>query len=464
MAREPDCQHPELIRIRLVESSEQRILGNFAQAHAALKELSILDRSVALASCEIFLDQQHYRKAVSVLEQVLPTGNELDFKDLEACFLRLLATVTRLVSISRKLYEAYTYVEGAVKGLIAYAKHEIGHDGMAVDATVEISGLLLRPIVRLSSPIILMLPGDSDTAQQIDALRQGSTRSSSGSLYEFLPRIEFLYWSVHLAITVNRYAKDPNWERLSPGLSRLQKLVADYCSDKRMVEAGEVIETYCHIIAAAPLLPDDRLVAEIKALIAIIPGIEDESRVALAVQGKIHMSLANIYHQYVCRRGGHNLEELRNGECQRAADLFRCCYHEFGCVTVEYLRRCEYGLYTNLKELADMAEAYGNVQFYGGQLLVLQFRADIAVTLRDYCAFRETVERTRKIAELTGVFHSETRYLYEPDTNILVADRGKILESGEAALEACLNELTPATGAEASLYEILANVNMDKQI
>src|SRR5436190_23570843 len=115
MARDPDRENPEVIRTRLVESSEQRILGNFDQAHAALEGLSKSDRSVALASCEIFLDQRHYRNAVSTLEQVLPLGNELDFTDLEACLLRLLATVTRQVSISRELDEAYTYVKAAIK-------------------------------------------------------------------------------------------------------------------------------------------------------------------------------------------------------------------------------------------------------------------------------------------------------------------------------------------------------------
>lgn len=229
-----------------------------------------------------------------------------------------------------------------------------------------------------------------------------------------------------------------------------------------MVEAGEVIETYCCIIAAAPLLHDDALVAEIEAATSIILGFEDESRVILAVHGTVHVSAANMYHQYVCRRGGDKLEMLRNDECQLAAELFRRCHHGIGSMTVKYLSRYEYGLYTDLKELADMAERYGSVQFYGGQLLVLHFRADIAVMLRDYCAFCETMERIREISELTGVFYSETRHLYEPDTIILAADRGKILEGGEAALKACLDQPTPDTGAEASLCEILANVNMDK--
>jgi hypothetical protein len=128
MARDPDPENPEVIRTRLVESSEQRILGNFDRAHAALEGLSKSDRSVALASCEIFLGQRHYRNAISALEQVLPPGNELDFGNLEACFLRLLATVTRQVSISRKLDEAYAYVEAAIKNLIAYARPEIDQD------------------------------------------------------------------------------------------------------------------------------------------------------------------------------------------------------------------------------------------------------------------------------------------------------------------------------------------------
>ena len=46
--------------------------------------LSTSNRSAALAKCGIFLDQKHYKNAVSALDQVLPQDDELDFEDLEA--------------------------------------------------------------------------------------------------------------------------------------------------------------------------------------------------------------------------------------------------------------------------------------------------------------------------------------------------------------------------------------------
>jgi hypothetical protein len=280
------------------------------------------------------------------------------------------------------------------------------------------------------------------------------------SAQEFLPQIESMYWSVQLTLTVNRHRKDTDWSELSLGLSRLRKLVERFCREERIVEAAEVIDTYCHIIAVAPLITDDALTKEIQSATAPLFGLKNETSTLLIIWANSHVNIANVYHQYVCRRGGTIVAKQRDAECDLAAELFLRCNHSFGNVTIKFLRRYEYGFYTDLQELSDIARQHESLQCHGARLQVLQFRADIAVTLRDYRAYSESVRDIKELTEETGAFFSEARYTYEPDTKILAADRGKILEGGEASLEALLNDVGPDTGAEASLCEILADANM----
>lgn len=261
--------------------------------------------------------------------------------------------------------------------------------------------------------------------------------------------------------TAIRYKADIDWGRLSFGMLRLRKIEEIFCKDGLTFNAAAVAENYCHIIAAAPLVEDEVLTKELQSVTDMLFDFENETSTLLSVWANTHIAMANVYHQYVCRRGGDFISNLRDRECEIAAELFSRCHNSFGDITVSFLRRYEYGLHTDLEELSQMAEQYGLLQSYGGQLQVLKFRADIAVTLRDYSAHAETVRCIKSVTERTGAFFSDSRYTYDPDTVALHGDRGKILEGGEAALAALLREATPATGAEASLCEILANANTE---
>lgn len=295
----------------------------------------------------------------------------------------------------------------------------------------------------------------------LEALYRYQSVWPAASAQEFLPQIEFMYWSVHLTLTANRHGDDANWSEFSLGLSRLRELVERFCREKRLFEAAEVITNYCHIIVVAPLIADDALSREIQSATAPLFGLKNATRTILAIWANSHICIANVYHQYVCRRGGAVVAKLRDDECDLAAELFLSCKHSSGDVIIKFLRRYKFGFYTDLQELADISRQHESNQSFGAQLQVLQLRADIAVTLRDYPAYIESVLDIKNLALETGAFFCEARYTYEPDTYMLTAHRGKILEGGEAALKALLNEASHDTGAEASLCEILVNANMD---
>lgn len=111
---------PRIIREGTAESAAQRVLGCFQAAHSVLNTLSKSDHSVALARAVVYLDQGHFNSAVHVLEEVLTPG-EPDLRDLQEVYLRLLAMLTRHVSMNQNIEEAHANLTKSLQSLSIWA-------------------------------------------------------------------------------------------------------------------------------------------------------------------------------------------------------------------------------------------------------------------------------------------------------------------------------------------------------
>src|SRR5271170_185996 len=268
-----------------------------------------------------------------------------------------------------------------------------------------------------------------------------------------MPIIEFLYWTI-IYIWSMQTAAEIEREFRSYGLERLLYVGHLLCSENRHYEASEVMEVWLSLTAAAPLMDDDCLFDKVEAATnQLTANISPDP-----IRARVHLGIADLYNQYVTRRGGKRMIEERDREIEVAHTLYENCNHAYGKFEIVFRREFEWGERSNLDELSRLAEKLDQAQFYGGQLRVLKFQERIALILKDRRARADIVQKIRLVSEKTGRFFSESQYA-ELETDNISGWFGKVIEGGEAALNSALEAKDP--GSVATICHVLADAHSD---